>query len=146
MKLRHYEFLIEIISRWVWNVSLHNLEPNLWFQKIIFNSLFGGFNSKSNSWYITITTRHLLKSEIINEAILILEKSISCIELIWTFQIIIVAASGFHLLFFLNCLQQIVMQHLILMLITPSPYGSKLWHHQKTIVEEISMKISSFPR
>ena len=99
-------------------------------------------NAKSQNWYpldrttyegniIETITSHFGLHQLIHDPTHILEKSSSCIDLIFTSQPNMVVNSGVHSSLHANCHHQIVFAKFDLKVYHPPPYEHEVWHYQE---------------
>ena len=104
--------------------------------------VIGGLNAKSKNWYpsdrttyegniIEAITSHFCLHQLIHDPKHILEKSSSCIDLIFTSQPNMVVKSGVHSSLHANCHHQCVFAKFDLKIYYPLPYEREVWYYQE---------------
>ena len=99
-------------------------------------------DAKLKNWYplgrttyegniIETFTSHFGLHQLIHDPTHILGESSSCIDLIFTSQLIMVVNSGVHSPVHANCHHQIVFEKFDLKIYYPPPYECEVWHYQE---------------
>ena len=118
-------------------------------------TVLGDFNTKDKLWfnqhntsYEGSTLNYLIAqyglTQILHEPIHILESSVSCINLVFTFQENIVTNSGVDSSLHPNCHHQIVFSNFNLKIYYPSPYERLIWKYEKAKADLIKRVIRDF--
>ena len=93
---------------------------------------------------IETITSQFVQHELIHDPTHILEKSSSCIDLIFTSQPNMVVNSGVHSCLHANCHLQIVFAKFDLKIHYPSPHERQVWHYQEADAILIRRTIHEF--
>ena len=115
------------------------------------------FNAKSSNWYPGDTTTiegskieamifQFGLYQVINEPTHIQGKSMSCVNLIFSFQPNFAMSSGIHSSLHQNCRHQIVFAKFYLKAHYPPPYEREAWRFKKLNTDHIKRTINGFLR